>query len=80
MSNSMTPISRRDVLIGGAAMVAVTGLPIPVFAGQTKPASAPAPQRKNQGEAQMNTITMGPRFSTKIGAQGRRSCFRMDGR
>ena len=57
MSNSMTPISRRDVLIGGAAMVAVTGLPIPVFAGQTEPASAPAPQRKNQGEAQMNTIT-----------------------
>jgi non-heme chloroperoxidase len=53
----MTPISRRDVLIGGAAMVAVTGLPIPVFAGQTEPASAPAPQRKNQGEAQMNTIT-----------------------
>jgi hypothetical protein len=31
---------------GGAAMVAVTGLPIPVFSGQTKPASAPAPQRK----------------------------------
>ena len=57
MSNSMTPISRRDVLIGGAAMVAVTGLPIPVFAGQTKPASAPAPQRKNQEEAHMNTVT-----------------------
>jgi non-heme chloroperoxidase len=53
----MTPISRRDVLIGGAAMVAVTGLPIPVFTGQTRPASAPAPQRRNQGEAQMNTIT-----------------------
>src|SRR6202049_2769729 len=58
MSNSMTPISRRDVLIGGAAMVAVTGLPIPVFASQTKPAIAPAPQRSNQGEAQMNTITV----------------------
>jgi non-heme chloroperoxidase len=57
VGNSMTPISRRDILIGGAAMVAVTGLPIPVFAGQTKPASAPAPQRRNQGEAEMNTIT-----------------------
>jgi non-heme chloroperoxidase len=57
MSNSTTPISRRYVLIGGAAMVAVTGLPITIFAGQPKPASALAPQRKNQGEAQMNTIT-----------------------
>ncbi|MDX6456828.1 MAG: non-heme chloroperoxidase [Acidobacteriaceae bacterium] len=57
MSDSITPISRRDVLIGGAAMVAVTGLPIPVFAGQTKPASAPAPQRKIKEKAQMNTIT-----------------------
>src|SRR5882762_9014050 len=56
MSISMTPISRRHVLIGGAAMVAVTGLPMTTFA-RTKPASAPAPQRKNQGEAQMNTIT-----------------------
>jgi non-heme chloroperoxidase len=56
MSNSTTPISRRYVLIGGAAMVAVTGLPITIFAGQPKPASALAPQRKNQGEAQMNTI------------------------
>jgi hypothetical protein len=46
VGNSMTPISRRDILIGGAAMVAVTGLPIPVFAGQTKPASAPAPCRE----------------------------------
>jgi non-heme chloroperoxidase len=57
MSESMTSISRRHVLIGGAAMVAVTGLPITVFAGQPKPAGAPAPQRKNQGEAHMNTVT-----------------------
>src|ERR1700690_1023461 len=57
MSNSMTPISRRHVLIGGAAMMAVTGLPIAVFAGQSKPASDPAPRRKNQGEAHMNTVT-----------------------
>jgi non-heme chloroperoxidase len=57
MSNSMTPISRRHILIGGAAMVAVTGLPITVFAGQPKSASAPVQRRKRQGEAQMNTIT-----------------------
>jgi non-heme chloroperoxidase len=57
MSNSMAPISRRNVLIGGAAMVAVKGLPIAAFAGQPKPASAPAPQRKSQGEAHMNTVT-----------------------
>jgi len=55
--NSTTPISGRQVPIGGAAMVAVAGLPITVFAGQPKPASAPARQRTNQGEAQMNTIT-----------------------
>ena len=58
MSNSMTSISRRHVLLGGAAMVAVAGLPITVFAGQPQRASAPARQRKNQGEAQMNTITI----------------------
>jgi non-heme chloroperoxidase len=57
MGNSMTPISRRQVLIGGAAMMAVTGLPISAFAGQPKPASTPAPRRNNQGEAQMTTIT-----------------------
>jgi non-heme chloroperoxidase len=57
MSNSPTPISRRHVLIGGAVMVAATGIPLTVFAGQPKPASAPAPQRKNQGEAHMNTVT-----------------------
>jgi non-heme chloroperoxidase len=52
-----TTISRRQVLIGGAAVGAVAGLPVTVFAGQSKPASAPASQGKNQGEAQMNTIT-----------------------
>jgi non-heme chloroperoxidase len=50
-------ISRRDVLISSAALVAVTGLPISAFAGQSKPASDPAPRRKNQGEAHMNTVT-----------------------
>jgi len=57
MSNSSTAISRRQALIGGAAMVAVTALPITIFAGQTKLASTLAPHRKNQGEARMNAIT-----------------------
>jgi non-heme chloroperoxidase len=57
MSHSETPISRRSVLTGGAAMVTVAGSPMTMFAGQPKAASVPARQRKNQGEAQMNTIT-----------------------
>src|SRR5258708_11599388 len=56
MSNSTTPMSRRQILIGGAAVVGVTGLSITTFASQPKPASTLAPQRKDQGEAQMNTI------------------------
>jgi non-heme chloroperoxidase len=57
MSESRAPISRRDVLIAGAAMVAATGIPLTVFAGQPKPASDPAPQGKNQGGTHMNTVT-----------------------
>jgi non-heme chloroperoxidase len=56
-SETKFDISRRDVLIGGAALVAVTGLPISAFADQLKSASNPAPRRKKQGETQMNTIT-----------------------
>ena len=56
MSNSTTPMSRRQILTGGAAVVGVTGLSITTFASQPKPASTLAPQRKNQGEAQMNMI------------------------
>jgi hypothetical protein len=48
MSKSITPISRRKVLIGGAAMVAATGIPSTIFAGQPKPASVPAPQEKTK--------------------------------
>jgi non-heme chloroperoxidase len=57
MSNSTTPMSRRHLLIGGAAAVGVTGLSITTIAGQTKLASTLAPHRKNQGEARMNAIT-----------------------
>ena len=56
MSNSTTPMSRRQILTGGAAVVGVTGLSITTFASQPKLASTLAPQRKNQGEAQMNMI------------------------
>jgi len=34
MSNSTTPMSRRQILIGGAAVVGVTGLSITTFASQ----------------------------------------------
>ena len=57
MSMSKTPISRREILIGGAATVAVVGLSLPAAAGQPKPAGAPAPQKQVQGETYMNTIT-----------------------
>jgi len=49
-------MSRRQILTGGAAVVGVTGLSITTFASQPKLASTLAPQRKNQGEAQMNMI------------------------
>ena len=57
MSKSLMPISLREVLIGGAAAVAVAGLSLPAAAGQPKPASAPAPQKQVRGEAQMYRIT-----------------------
>ena len=58
MSKSKTPpISRREVLIGGAATVAVVGLSLPAAAGQPKPASASAPQKQDEGDIHMSTIT-----------------------
>jgi non-heme chloroperoxidase len=57
MSKSKTPISRRKILIGGAATVAVAGLSLPAAAGQPKPASASAPQKQVRGETHMNRIT-----------------------
>jgi non-heme chloroperoxidase len=56
MSTSKTPISRREILIGGAATVAVAGLPLPAAAGQPKPAGAPAPHKQVRGETYMNRI------------------------
>jgi len=57
MNKSMRPVSRREVLIGGAAAVVVAALPLPASAGQPKPASALAPQKQIRGEFQMNRIT-----------------------
>jgi non-heme chloroperoxidase len=49
--------SRRDVIVGGAAMVAAFGLPMRLLANQTSPASASAPHGNNKGESNMNMIT-----------------------
>jgi non-heme chloroperoxidase len=57
MSKSKTPISRREILLGGAATVAVAGLSLPAAAGQPRPASASAPQKQVRGETHMNRIT-----------------------
>jgi len=49
--------SRRDVIVGGAAMVAAFGLPIRSLAYQTSPASASVQHANNQGETRVNMIT-----------------------
>ena len=46
MIKTRTPISRREVLIGGAAAVTIAGLSLPAAAGQLKAASAPALQNQ----------------------------------
>jgi hypothetical protein len=48
MSKSITPISRREILIGGASAVAVAGFLLLAAAGQPNPASAVAPQKQFQ--------------------------------
>src|SRR5712692_1113433 len=50
-------MSRRNVLAGGAAMLAAFGLPMRLLADQPSPASAPAPYGNNQGESHINMIT-----------------------
>jgi non-heme chloroperoxidase len=49
--------SRRDVIVCGAAIVAVFGSPMRSFANQSSPANAPGPHGNNQGESHMNMIT-----------------------
>ena len=50
MSKTKTPITRREILIGGAAAVAVAGLPALAAADQPTPAGAPAPQNNCEEE------------------------------
>src|ERR1700692_483074 len=50
-------ISRRDLIVGGGAMVAAFGLPMSLLADQPSPASTPAPHGDSQGENLMNVIT-----------------------
>jgi non-heme chloroperoxidase len=57
MIKTNTDISRRKILIGCAATMAVAGLPPQATAGQPKPAGVLAPQKQIQGEFHMSTIT-----------------------
>jgi non-heme chloroperoxidase len=50
-------MSRRNVLVRGAAMVAAFGLPVGSLAYQSSPASASAPHGNNQGVTHINMIT-----------------------
>src|SRR6202142_4762331 len=50
-------ISRRDLIVGGAATAAAFGLPMPLLADQTSAASTPAPHGDSKGENLMNVIT-----------------------
>ena len=50
-------MSRRNVLAGGAAMLAAFGLPMRLLADPTSPASVLAPHGNNQGESHINMIT-----------------------
>src|SRR5580698_1415449 len=63
MSKLITEISRREVLIRGAAAIVIAGLPVPAAAGQPQPACASAPQKEVRGQTHMNKIT------TKDGTQ-----------
>src|ERR1700761_5792562 len=52
-----TDISRREILIGCAATVAVAGFPLQATAGQPEPAGVLTPKKQIQGETLMSTIT-----------------------
>jgi non-heme chloroperoxidase len=55
---------RRNILIGGAAIVAAMGLSTPALAVHTEAVNAPASHKNNQGEGHVNTVTT--RDGTKI--------------
>src|SRR6202045_3037392 len=48
---------RRNILIGGAAIVATMGLPTPALAVHPEAVNAPASHKNNQGEGHVNTAT-----------------------
>ena len=54
----ISTLTRRDVLIGGAAMMATMGLPVTALAGQPPTASVPASHKHDSGEPHMSTITV----------------------
>jgi non-heme chloroperoxidase len=51
-------LSRRDILVGGAAVVAGIGLPVLAFAKKSPNANASASHESNLGETSMNAITV----------------------
>jgi len=57
MKESTTHISRREILVGGVAAVAVAGFPLSAAIGQPNVAGAPAPEKQTRGEIRMNRIT-----------------------
>src|ERR1700722_4000319 len=48
---------RRNILIGGAAIVATMGLPTPALAVHPEAVNAPTSHKNNQGEGHVNTAT-----------------------
>ena len=46
MKKSKTPISRREILIGGVAAVVVAGFPVPAAVGQPNVVGALAPEKQ----------------------------------
>jgi hypothetical protein len=75
-------MSRRNVLVRGAAMVAAFGLPVGSLAYQSSPASASAPHGNNQGVTHINMITTKDerKFISKTGVRVGPSCSHTVGR
>src|ERR1700744_1276139 len=57
MKKSKTTISRREILVGGAAAVAVAGFPVPSASGRPNLTGVPASEKQTKGEIRMNSIT-----------------------
>jgi non-heme chloroperoxidase len=57
MSKTKRPITRRQVLVSGAAALGVAGLPVLAPADQHKTTDASAPKNEVRGETHMNRIT-----------------------